>query len=254
MRDRILGWVESAARRLGKSTRPSIREYAVPESQRHELLEASKDNPLAEIFYRHEGRIAHKWTHYFEAYHRHLGHLRGKDFRLLELGVFKGGSLELWRKYFGPKAVIYGIDIDPQCAGYVDEPNQVRIGSQADPMFLRLVVNEMRGLDVVIDDGSHKASHQRASFEVLFPLLSEGGLYLIEDTHTSYWAGFCEGGYRRKGTAIEFGKSLIDDMHGHYHFRSGGIAKDWIPAIHFYDSMIVIEKKRRGAPAHIQVG
>ena len=248
LRDKIMGMVETAARRMGTSTRPSIRKFAATEGT------ANPANPLAEIFYAHEGRTVHKWTHYPDIYHRHFEPRRGTNIRLLELGVFKGGSLEMWRKYFGPEATIFGIDIEPKCAGYVDEPNRVRIGSQADGEFLQSVVAEMGGLDVVIDDGSHKASHQRASFKALFPLLADGGLYLIEDTHTSYWPGFTEGGYRRKGTAIEFAKSLIDDMHGHYHFRRNGLARDWIPAIHFYDSMIVIEKAWRERPSHIQVG
>jgi hypothetical protein len=108
----------------------------------------------------------------------------------------------------------------------------------------------MGGLDIVLDDGSHVSSHQRVSFEVLFPLLSDGGLYMIEDMHTAYMPTY-EGGHRRPGTAIEMVKGMIDDMHGWYHSEALGTpARDWITGIHVYDSIAVIEKRRRRRPGH----
>ncbi len=173
---------------------------------------------------------------------------------MLEIGVNHGGSLELWRKFFGPQATIFGIDISPECAERVTPPNQVRIGSQADPRFLRGVVEEMGPPDVVLDDGSHHASHQRISFDTLFPLLNDGGLYIIEDVHTSYFPGFSEGGYQRKGTAIEYAKQMIDDMHAWYHrHKAATPTQRLIKAIHFYDSLVVIEKAQIERPFHIQV-
>ena len=82
---------------------------------------------------------------------------------------------------------------------------------------MRSVVTEMGGLDIVLDDGSHRVSHQRASFEVLFPLLSQNALYVVEDMHTNYWRGACEGGWRRRSTFLEQMKDLIDDLHGWWH-------------------------------------
>lgn len=151
--------------------------------------------------------------------------------------------------------MIFGIDINPDCAAYCDPPNQVRIGSQADPSFLKGVVAEMGGLDVVLDDGSHVAEHQRASFQTLFPLLSDGGLYVIEDLHTSYWPIEYNGGYRRSGTAIELLKDVVDDMHHWYHGRKPRTAAGGdVAAVHFYDSVTVIEKRRGRPPAHAQIG
>ncbi|HEX8351009.1 MAG TPA: class I SAM-dependent methyltransferase, partial [Hymenobacter sp.] len=163
---------------------------------------------LARQFSEKTGRGADKWLHYLPIYEAHFDRFRETDLRMLEIGVFNGGSLELWRGYFGAKATIFGIDIDQRCAELFDPPNQVRIGSQADCKFLRSVVHEMGGVDLVIDDGSHIAEHQRQSFDCLFPLLNDGGLYVIEDLHTSYWPGAYQGGYRRRGTAIEFVKLL----------------------------------------------
>lgn len=113
----------------------------------------------------------------------------------------------------------------------------------------------MGGVDVVLDDGSHVAGHQRVSFETLFPLLNAGGLYIIEDMHTSYWPGSYGGGYRRPGTAIELCKDVVDDMHGWYHDSKGKrVARQEVGAVHFYDSVAVIEKVEHGPPRHVKIG
>jgi hypothetical protein len=180
-----------------------------------------------------------------------------RPLRFLEIGVFHGGSLELWRKFFGPDAVLYGIDIEPRCAGVARDDVQVRIGSQDDPAFLSSVVREMGGVDVVLDDGSHIASHQKASFDVLFPLLSPGGLYLVEDTHTSYWASY-GGGLRRPGTFIETAKSMVDGLHKWYYRAPVGhranVARTDIVSIQFFDSIVAIEKGTRRRPEFKMVG
>ena len=138
---------------------------------------------------------------------------------------------------------------------YDGEAGEVRIGSQADPAFLNSVVAEMGGIDVVIDDGSHMASHQRASFDFLFPRLSSNGVYICEDTHTAYWRR-CEGGYRRPGSFIERSKALIDDLHEEFHDRRPSLegAHKTISGVHFYNSMVVIDKEPQMASVHLKVG
>jgi hypothetical protein len=130
--------------------------------------------------------------------------------------VAQGGSLSLWRRYFGPEALLFGIDIDDRCRQFDKRDAHVRIGSQDDPAFLRSVVSEMGGVDVVLDDGSHMASHQLTSFQVLFPLLNEGGVYICEDLHAAYSPAL-DGGYRRSGTFIEVAKQIVDDIHADFH-------------------------------------
>lgn len=216
---------------------------------------SKKPGPIEELFYSHAGRPMTKWTHYLPFYDRVFAPYRGAPVRMLEIGVLLGGSLELWRKYFGSQAVIFGVDLDPACATRADPPNQVRIGSQADPGFLRRVVAEMGGLDIIVDDGSHMAAHQRASFQALWPLLSPGGLYVIEDMHTAYWAHW-EGGLRRPGTAVELVKQLIDDMHGWYHSEDERwAARDEIGSLLAADSIVAIRKcERRPPPGQVWVG
>lgn len=209
---------------------------------------------LHRMFYGHDGLPVMKWKNYLSVYDRYLSRFRNKPTKILEIGVFNGGSLDLWRKYFGADASIFGIDINPQCADYNGRSGQVRIGSQDNPSFLRSVVSEMGGIDIVIDDGSHVAKHQRASFETLFPLLSESGVYICEDLHTAYWPAY-GGGFRRRGTFIEYAKILMDDMHCDFHVRNPTTnASRTIEAIHIANSIVAIEKKAQERPSHFIAG
>jgi hypothetical protein len=227
-------------------------------------LAADSNSDFGRMFYAHDGRVAHKWHHYLAIYDRILSPYRHgfvlpdgtkRQLRFLEIGVAQGGSLQLWRRFLGRDAIIFGIDINSDCKAADDGDVHVRIGSQADPDFLRAVVAEMGGVDVVLDDGSHIASHQRVSFETLFPLLTDRGLYAVEDLQTAYWRNW-GGGYRRPGTFIEQAKQLVDDMHGWYHPYppKTAAAKDDIYAMTWFDSLLAIEKRRKPQPMHIQRG
>ncbi len=228
---------------------------------------------LERIYYNHTGRIIFKWHHYLRIYDHHMEQYRnllvkpnlnafesvatdGK-LRVLELGVQHGGSLQMWRKYFGENAIIYGIDIDPRCKGFEEDGCQIRIGSQDDPEFLNGVVDEMGGIDIVLDDGSHVASHQLASFKALFGRVNKGGLYIVEDLHTSYWDDW-EGGLKRPGAFLEIVKDMIDHMHEWYVGVDTGLnsigIKTLVTGLHVYDSMVVIEKATKNEPYAVHVG
>jgi hypothetical protein len=256
MVSRILDRVRQYLRGRTKKSKVFAANFVPPEEASD--LAKLANTELARQFYDHQGRLVHKWLHYLDIYDKHFSVLRlrssSQPLRMLEIGVFEGGSLDMWRRYFGPEAVIFGIDIDPACAAKVDAPNQVRIGSQDDPTFLASVLAEMGTPDIVLDDGSHIGRHQKASFAFLFPRLSEGGLYVIEDLHSSYWGGFYEGGHRKKGSGIEQIKELIDDLHGHYHDkRSSEYLRDNIGSITIYDSIAIIEKRKRGRLGHLKI-
>lgn len=226
-------------------------DMALPESAVAGLL-ANADNDLERLLYDNPGRPVHKWIHYPAVYDRHLSRYRGTNARFLEIGVDQGGSLDLWRRYLGPDAVIHGLDINPECATRVTPPNVVHIASQTDQLSLRAIAREMGGLDVVLDDGSHVGEHQWASFETLFPLLAEGGLYIIEDLHTSYWRSHERLGTHTSGIALI--EQVIQDMHGWYHqLPRVTPARDWVPAVHVYDSITVIEKSPVPPPRRIGV-
>lgn len=209
---------------------------------------------LADIFCGNTGSVVHKWHHFLPIYDRHFAPWRNRPVRFLEIGVSRGGSLAMWRQYFGPEAIIFGIDIDPDCAQYDGIAGQVRIGSQADPAFLRAVIAEMGGVDVVLDDGSHRMRHIRVSLETLFPLLDPAGFYMIEDLHTAYWRRF-GGGYWRRGNFYNYVRRLIDDMHSWYHVTSPShpVVSDSLRSIQIYDSICVLEKGRKVMPLHSQI-
>lgn len=213
------------------------------------------DGDLLEVFAGNAGPIVHKWHHYIPIYDRYFGRFRGTPARFLEIGVSKGGSLQMWRRYFGAEAVLYGIDINPDCARFDGQAGQVRIGSQADPDFLASVVAEMGGVDVVLDDGSHRMEHVRASFQALFPRLNDGGVYMIEDLHTAYIAKF-GGGYSAGANFFATMREIADDMHHWYHnrdLRHPGVG-DHVSGMHVHDSIAVFDKGPVFAPVHSRVG
>jgi limonene-1,2-epoxide hydrolase len=223
------------------------------------IASGAESTELGKMLVAHSCRPIYKWTHYLPAYEAEFGPYRDgfpvedgsrRPLRMLEIGVYKGGSLQLWREYFGHDAIIFGIDIDPKCAEAQNEGIEVRIGSQDDPAFLASVIAEMGGVDVVLDDGSHVGAHQRASFETLFPLLSDGGVYAVEDLHTAYWRDY-GGAYQGRGSFVELIKQLVDDMHSWYHTKGQRLPVDaahTIPRISFYDSIAVIHKAQKSRP------
>jgi 23S rRNA U2552 (ribose-2'-O)-methylase RlmE/FtsJ len=212
------------------------------------------DGDLADIYASVRDYEVHKWHHYIPLYDRYLGRYRGTPVRMLEIGVNKGGSLQMWRRFLGEEAVIFGIDINQDCAALDGLSGQVRIGSQTDTAFLKSVVEEMGGVDVVLDDGSHKMDHIAASLETLFPLLEIYGVYLIEDLHAAYWSG-CGGGFREPKNFYNRVRRIIDDMHYPYHRKDlqEPALEGAVTGVHVHDSLVAIDKGPVLRPAHSKV-
>src|SRR6266702_377516 len=185
------------------------------------------ENPLAEYFFNNPGRLIHKWHHYFEIYHRHFARFRGRS------------------------PVVVEIDIDPRCRSFEDEGTTILIGDQGDRRFLAEVRGRVPHIDILIDDGGHKMAQQITSFEELYPHVQPDGIYLCEDIHTSFMPEF-GGGHRREGTFLEYGKALIDRLYGWYSRDHTVLTADEFTratyALHFYDSVLVIEKSPKAPP------
>lgn len=199
-------------------------------------------------FLTNDKRRIFKWKHYFPAYERHFSRFRNTDVVFIEIGCGKGGSLQMWKEYFGPHARIVGIDIKQDRTRLAEDQIDICIGDQSDPEFLKAVVAEFGPPDVVLDDGSHMMSHITQSFQTLYPLLSKNGVYAVEDLHTAYWDSF-EGGHRREGSFIETCKDLIDLIDELNAFHTHGAVKPTpftmsTLSMHIYDSMIIFEKGR----------
>lgn len=213
-------------------------------------------NPLEQYFRNNKGKLIHKWLHYFDIYDHHFSKYRKKPIVVLEFGVFQGGSLQMWRKYFGKKARIVGIDINPKCKELEEKGIEIYIGDQEDKEFLKKLMKKVGEVDIVIEDGGHTMDQQINTFNEVFPFVKEGGVFLIEDLHTSYWKEY-GGGFKKPNTFIEFSKKIIDDMHA-WHSRERtlkvGQYTKTISGMHVYDSIIVFDKGVVREPTHEMSG
>jgi hypothetical protein len=214
-------------------------------------------NDLEKYFTENNGNLIHKYKHYFDIYDRHFSRFRGTDVHVLEIGVSQGGSLQMWKSYFGPRAKIYGVDINPDCKQLEEEQIYIFIGDQADRGFLRSLLEAIPRIDILIDDGGHTMAQQINTFEVLFSHIDKEGIYLCEDLHTSYWKKF-GGGYRKSGTYIEYSKNFIDSIHA-WHSRQpkklnvSEFTRS-VCGLHYYNSVLVIEKRPIEKPYHLRTG
>lgn len=214
---------------------------------------------FSDVFFAHKGHFSTKWEQYLAVYDRMLAAkvAQGQPITLLEIGVFRGGSLEIWQRYLPEGSRVIGVDIDPQCKHIEFKENiEVIIGNAADPTFVKQYLVDLRP-DVVIDDGSHICRDVIASFNLLFDALRDDGIYIIEDVHTSYWSGY-GGGSGQPGSHMEYFKKLADalnvdhipELHvggpGNSALRDIRASMEYLSrrifAVSFYDSVIVVEK------------
>jgi predicted SAM-dependent methyltransferase/limonene-1,2-epoxide hydrolase len=218
---------------------------------------AASGNPLLDYALNNPGRPLTKWRGYFDVYHRHLQRFRAAPVTILEFGIFRGGSLQMWRHYFGARARVIGVDIQPECKAFEEEGIAVRIGDQEDRAFLRRLAAEFAPFDVVIEDGGHHMGQQIATFEEIFPRMTPHGVYVAEDLHTSYWPEY-GGGYRQQGTFIEYAKALVDRLNAWHTRTPEQFSVDDFTlqagSMHFYDSMLVVERRPFEEPRKLRSG
>ena len=214
-------------------------------------------NDIEKYFKENTGRSIHKCQHYFNVYDRHFSRYRGTDVHVVEFGVSEGGSLQMWRNYFGPDSKIYGVDINPYCKELEEDRIKIFIGDQEDRDFLKTLAKEIPRIDILIDDGGHRMQQQINTFEELFPSIDNNGVYFCEDMCTSYWKGWGGGGYKKKATFIEYTKNFIDYINAWHSQTSKLKVSDFTRSarsVHFYDSIVVVEKDIVEKPFHIRTG
>lgn len=174
-----------------------------------------------------EGHGIWKWSHYFELYERHFSKFLNKDVNILEVGIYSGGSLGMWRSYFGPQSHIYGVDIESACRSYENDYTTIFIGDQSDRSFWQNFRRNTPPIDILIDDGGHTPEQQRITLEEMLPHLRCGGVYFCEDV-TRKWNDF-----------TAYATSLVDALNNWGELNE--IQKS-IHSIHFYPYCVVIEK------------
>jgi len=197
---------------------------------------------LIDIFQSHKGLVTEKFPHHLEIYEWFFDKFRGKNIGIFEIGIREGGSLQLWRKYFGPEARIYGLDIQDKAALTEKTDSAIFVGDQSNTIFMQDLAQKIKPVHIVIDDGSHKVNDQRLSFECIFPVLENGGIYIIEDIHTSYREEY-GGGYKNYRSFVEYLKTMIDGIHSSEFPGVIPVIFNEIFAVHFYPSLAVIEKR-----------
>ena len=214
---------------------------------------------LMKFFLFEEHRLIDKWVHYFNVYEKWFSPYRGKDIVFVEIGVYQGGSLQMWKNYFGKDAKIIGVDVDERCKEFEDEQISIEIGSQSDRNFWAAFKEKYPRVDILLDDGGHMMNQQIVTFREMFPHIKDGGLYMCEDCHTSYWdiEEWKGGGLKHEGTFIEFTKNLIDEINAP--LSRGAVQSTYytknIGGIHFYDSIVVVEKNSRSFyPFGLEIG
>jgi methyltransferase family protein len=183
------------------------------------------------------GRGIWKWSHYLDVYDRHCSHFVGRPVHVLEIGVYSGGSLDLWRHYFGAQCQITGVDIEPAVRAYESDGVQILVGDQGDPHFWQSVLPTLRRLDVVIDDGGHKPWQQITTLEALLPHMNPGGVYICEDIHRE-WHGFAA--YISGLTAALHAEHSVADPETPSHVVTTPFQAS-VRAIHTYPYIAVIE-------------
>ncbi len=214
------------------------------------MIQAEAKNPLRDYFEKNEKRLIHKWMHYFDIYHRHFSRFRGQHPVVLEFGVSQGGSLQMWKEYFGSGSRIYGVDIVPECKNLAEEGIEIFIGDQQDRKFLRRLKDHIGSVDLLIDDGGHTMKQQIVTFQEMYSAVKNTGVYLVEDLHTSYWRKY-GGGLRRRGTFIEYSKRLIDCLNAWHAKHPRLPVNDFVRSTYsmsYYDSVLVIEKGNMKEP------
>ncbi len=207
-------------------------------------------------FDHNDGRMIHKWLHYFPIYEQHLKPFRGRVVTMLEIGVLHGGSLQMWRHHLGRRSTIVGFDVEPRVADLAEQGIDVLVGDQSDPVFLAGLVERYGEFDIVLDDGSHLPQHQIASITHLWPHLAMGGVYIVEDLHSNYWRSH-GAGRGEANTFIAWLHDRIDDMHAFHSEDPDFQVNEWtrtLNSVHIYDSVAVLQKASREQPVVRKTG
>ncbi|WP_051334760.1 CmcI family methyltransferase [Bradyrhizobium sp. Ai1a-2] len=219
---------------------------------------------IEEIFRaRTDGYASEKWSSYLTLYNDAFAPMRDRPVNVLEIGVQNGGSLEVWASSFPKARKIVGVDVNPKCVDlkYSDPRISIVVGDAAHPDIKAAIAAKCAEFDIIIDDGSHHSRDVIRAFAHYFPLLSDGGLYVVEDMHASYWKTF-EGGLYYPYSSLAFFKRLTDLINAEhweselsgleaaqqfgaqFHCSFDGVPLENIHSITFTNSVCIISKRQ----------
>jgi hypothetical protein len=222
------------------------------------------DFDLKDLYSRHTGKLSDKWELYLSAYQQEFESYRQKEINFLEIGIQNGGSLQIWSEFFPIAKSLIGCDIDLNCAQLEYEDNRISvvIGDASELDTQAKIFDISPTLDVVIDDGSHTSADIIKGFLRYFSSISDGGLYVAEDLHCSYWSEF-QGGLYYPYSSMAFFKRIADVINhdswgidrepasvlsGFSECYGVAIEEDLLEKVHsvkFVNSMCFIQKKAK---------
>ncbi|MDC3058762.1 class I SAM-dependent methyltransferase [Candidatus Pelagibacter sp.] len=200
---------------------------------------------LATLFNKSKN-FSSKWVKYFDVYEENFSKFKGKNITFVEIGVSNGGSLEIWKKYFGPNSKIIGIDINPECKKFEKDNVEIFIGNQSDQKFWRNFFNKVGMVDIILDDGGHTNLDQIISTVECVKNINDGGIFVVEDTHTSYNKKYNSS---KKYNFINFSKKIIDDINSNIkmdlNINQKFSLKKYIYSTQFYESITIFNIDRK---------
>ena len=215
------------------------------------LIEPSKN--LTQYYYSTQtktGPAIWKFAHYLPIYEKHFAKFVDTDVHVLEVGIHSGGSLRMWRHFFGTRAVIMGMDRlnatrrfegDP----YYGRPDRVFVGDQSSTKFWDTFKERVKRLDILIDDGGHRPHLQRATATAMIPFLSPGGIYLCEDLNAKDHNAQLRWFYEYVGRHLhEYRPSPLPSGHTGDYFTPSSRMQQIILSLTYYPLQVVIEKRR----------
>lgn len=181
---------------------------------------------------------------YFYAYESLLSKYKNKNIKFVEIGVSTGGSLFMWKKFFGKNSKIIGIDLNSDCKKFKKYGFNIEIGDQSSTKFWKKFYKKYGKIDVILDDGGHRNDQQIMTTYMAIKNINDGGLIIIEDTSTSYLKKF---GNPSKYSFINYSKKIIDDLYEKFvssKKRKFSLA-DYVYSVKFYGSLVCFEINKK---------
>lgn len=208
--------------------------------------EPEMSRPGSKLFriYKNVKYRSNKHSSYFHVYEKLFGDYVGKHFTFVEVGVLNGGSLFMWREFFGPDARIIGVEMNPAAKQWEAAGFEIFIGSQSDPEFWDQFFSKVGPIDILLDDGGHTNAQQIITLQKAADHVRDGGMIVVEDTHCSY---FTEFGNPFKYSFVSYAKRIVDHIHArHPKIKTPALTLgNCISSIRFFESMVAFEIDRR---------
>ena len=184
-----------------------------------------------------------KHSTYFDVYDEIFSKYQGKEITFVEVGILDGGSLFMWRDFFGNKARIIGVEFNPDGKKWEEHGFEIYIGDQSDNNFWKDTFEKIGPIDLLLDDGGHTFEQQIVTVEESLKYINDGGKVVVEDTHTSYMKDF---GGPSMFSFISYAKKKIDKCNYRFSlFNKSKVNEKSIYSISFYESFVIFNINRK---------